>query len=51
MTKTKITTYTVVAYRDDYRWIEGKFIETLADAEALQARLYAANPGTDYYIE
>lgn len=43
--------YKVVAYRDDSRWIAAKLIETLTDAEEIQARLYAANPDTDYYIE
>lgn len=43
--------YKVVAYRNDARWVVGKLIETLEDAERMQRRLYAANPGTDYYIE
>lgn len=43
--------YKVVAYRDDHRWVVAKLVETIADAEQIQARFYAANPGTDYYIE
>lgn len=43
--------YKVVAYRDDYHWVQARFIETLADAEAFQARMYAEHPGTDFYIE
>lgn len=49
--RTNITFYTVVAYRDDARWVVGKLIETLEDAERFQARMYAEHPGTDFYIE
>lgn len=43
--------YKVVAYRDDFRWTVGKLIETIEDAEKLQARFYERYPGTDFYIE
>lgn len=43
--------YTVVAYRDDARWVVAKLIETLEDAERTQARFYERYVGTDFYIE
>lgn len=43
--------YKVVAYKDGAVYVVGKLIETLEDAERLQARMYAEYPGTDFYIE
>jgi hypothetical protein len=43
--------YKIVAYKDDARWIVAKHIASLVEAEAIQARLYAAHVGTDFYIE
>ncbi|HEV3340110.1 MAG TPA: hypothetical protein VG125_07125 [Pirellulales bacterium] len=41
--------YNIVASKDDAEWVVGWSL-TLEDAEKMQARLYCANPGTDYTI-